>query len=39
MKRGRAFIAGQLGNRARIPGMVYGLDELVYAIIQDVFLY
>jgi hypothetical protein len=34
-----AFIAGQLGFPARIPGMLYGLDELVYAIIQDVFLY
>jgi hypothetical protein len=33
----RAFIAGQLGFQSRTPGMVYGLDELVYAIIQDVF--
>jgi hypothetical protein len=39
MKKKRAYIAGQLGFRARIPGMIYGLDELVYAIIQDVFLY
>jgi hypothetical protein len=35
----RAFIAGQLGFRTQTPGMVYGLDELVYAIIQDVLLY
>ncbi len=32
-------MTGQLENRAHMLGMIYGLDELVYAIIQDVFLY
>jgi hypothetical protein len=39
VKRGRAFIDAKHGNQARLLIKVYALDELVYAIIQDVFLF